>query len=119
MDGFLKMSSKDRRLACLQVEERMHLQAASVEKDFWICWTLRKLFALPEIGPHLTFKGGTSLSKAWKLIERFSDAVRKSEGIAKICGEPCGGYARLDCVSEMCFFISPKKMIQNDQLKIY
>ena len=75
MDGFLKMSSKDRRLACLQVEERMHLQAASVEKDFWICWTLRELFALPGIGPHLTFKGGTSLSKAWKLIERFSEDI--------------------------------------------
>ena len=75
MDGFLKMSPKERRLACLQVEEQMHLQAASVEKDFWICWTLRELFALPEIGPHLTFKGGTSLSKAWKLIERFSEDI--------------------------------------------
>ncbi len=75
MDDFLKMSPKDRRLACLQVEERMHLQAASVEKDFWICWTLRELFALPGIGPHLTFKGGTSLSKAWKLIERFSEDI--------------------------------------------
>jgi predicted nucleotidyltransferase component of viral defense system len=75
MDSFLKMSPKDRRLTCLQVEERMHLQAASVEKDFWICWTLRELFALPEIGPHLTFKGGTSLSKAWKLIERFSEDI--------------------------------------------
>jgi nucleotidyltransferase AbiEii toxin of type IV toxin-antitoxin system len=75
MDGFLKMSSQERRLACLQVEEQMRLQAASVEKDFWVCWTLRELFALPEIGPHLTFKGGTSLSKAWKLIERFSEDI--------------------------------------------
>jgi len=64
MDGFLKMSSQERRLACIQVEERMHLQAASVEKDFWVCWTLRELFALPTIGSHLTFKGGTSLSKS-------------------------------------------------------
>src|ERR1017187_3084039 len=63
MDGFLKMSSKDRRLACLQVEERMHLQAASVEKDFWICWTLRELFALPGIGPHLTFKAALHFPK--------------------------------------------------------
>jgi len=53
----------------------MRLQAASVEKDFWICWTLHELFALLEIGPHLTFKGGTSLSKAWKLIERFSEDI--------------------------------------------
>lgn len=72
MDNFLKLPAKDRRLACLQVEERMRLQAASVEKDFWVCWTLGELFALPGIGQHLTFKGGTSLAKVWKLIERFS-----------------------------------------------
>lgn len=40
-----------------------------------MCWTLRELFALPEIGPHLTFQGGTSLSKGWKLIERFSEDI--------------------------------------------
>jgi hypothetical protein len=53
----------------------MGLQAFSVEKDFWVCWTLRELFALPGIGEHLTFKGGTSLSKAWKLIHRFSEDI--------------------------------------------
>ena len=53
----------------------MGLQAVSVEKDFWVCWTLRDLFTLPGIGSHLTFKGGTSLSKAWKLIERFSEDI--------------------------------------------
>jgi hypothetical protein len=51
------------------------LQAVSVEKDFWVCWTLRELFTLPEIGEHLTFKGGTSLSKAWGLIQRFSEDI--------------------------------------------
>ena len=53
----------------------MGLQAVSVEKDFWVCWTLRELFRLPGVGEHLTFKGGTSLSKAWKLIERFSEDI--------------------------------------------
>ena len=53
----------------------MGLQAVSVEKDFWVCWTLGELFSLPGIGEHLTFKGGTSLSKAWKLIERFSEDI--------------------------------------------
>ncbi len=75
MDGFLKMSAKDRRLACVQVEERLHLQAASVEKDYWICWTLGQLFTLPGIGQHITFKGGTSLSKVWGLIQRFSEDI--------------------------------------------
>jgi len=53
----------------------MQLDAASVEKDFWVCWTLRELFALPGLGRHLTFKGGTSLSKAWQLIARFSEDI--------------------------------------------
>ena len=53
----------------------MNLQAVSVEKDFWVCWTLRELFTLPAIGDHLTFKGGTSLSKAWQIIQRFSEDI--------------------------------------------
>ncbi len=40
-----------------------------------MCWTLRALFRLPVSGPHLTFKGGTSLSKGWKLIDRFSEDI--------------------------------------------
>jgi len=75
VDAFLRLSQRDRRLACLQVEDRMRLQAASVEKDFWVCWTLRELVRLPGIGEHLTFKGGTSLSKAWNLIQRFSEDI--------------------------------------------
>ena len=40
-----------------------------------MCLVLRGVFALPEHGNHLTFKGGTSLSKAWDLIDRFSEDV--------------------------------------------
>jgi hypothetical protein len=75
MRGFLDLSMARRRAVCEEAQARMHLRAASVEKDFWVCWTLRELFNLPGIGPKLTFKGGTSLSKAWKLIERFSEDI--------------------------------------------
>src|SRR5688572_9330105 len=75
MDGIVKMSAEERRLVFIQAEERLGLQAASIEKDFWVCWTLRELAGLPELGEHLTFKGGTSLSKAWKLIDRFSEDI--------------------------------------------
>ncbi len=75
MDAFLQLPAERRRLAFQQVDAAMGLQAVSVEKDFWVCWTLRELFRLPGIGEHLTFKGGTSLSKAWKLIERFSEDI--------------------------------------------
>jgi hypothetical protein len=48
----------------------------NVEKDFWVCWTLDALFnGLPAGGPRLLFKGGTSLSKAFGLITRFSEDI--------------------------------------------
>ena len=50
------------------------MNPAIVEKDFWVCWTLRELFCLPGWGQSITFKGGTSLSKCWGLINRFSEA---------------------------------------------
>jgi hypothetical protein len=75
MNAFLVLPPEQRRLAFQQVDDAVGLQAFSVEKDFWVCWTLREMFTLPGIGEHLTFKGGTSLSKAWKLIERFSEDI--------------------------------------------
>lgn len=75
MKAFLEMPEDRRRLFCQQAAERLNLFEASVEKDFWVCWTLRTLWALPDIGSHLTFKGGTSLSKGWKLIDRFSEDI--------------------------------------------
>jgi predicted nucleotidyltransferase component of viral defense system len=75
MDTFLKLTPADQLDAYLEVNRAMGLDAASVEKDFWVCWTLRELFTAPGIGDHLTFKGGTSLSKAWKLIQRFSEDI--------------------------------------------
>lgn len=60
---------------CDEARARLGLRAGSIEKDFWVCWTLRELFSLPGCGAHLTFKDGTSLSKGWKLIERFSEDI--------------------------------------------
>ena len=49
---------------------------AIAEKDFWVCWTLGQLFqGIPGIGDHLVFKGGTSLSKVYRAINRFSEDV--------------------------------------------
>ena len=69
------MPKERRRLACTEAGAQLNLSEIAVEKDFWVCWTLRKLFELPKWGEHLTFKGGTSLSKCWKLIERFSEDI--------------------------------------------
>jgi len=72
-------------LALLVVDERSdYIRTASaesglgeliVEKDFWVVWLLEELFALsPSLGP-FTFKGGTSLSKGYHAIERFSEDI--------------------------------------------
>ena len=75
MKAFLSMPEERRRLICEQASAQTGLFDSSIEKDFWVCWTLKELFNLPEWGKTLTFKGGTSLSKGWKLIERFSEDI--------------------------------------------
>ena len=51
------------------------MNAAVVEKDFWVCWTLRRLFAMPDAPACMVFKGGTSLSKVFNATDRFSEDV--------------------------------------------
>ena len=46
-----------------------------IEKDFWVCWTLDYLFHNSPWKEHLAFKGGTSLSKCFDLIHRFSEDI--------------------------------------------
>lgn len=75
MDAYLVQSPGRRRTLCEQAANKLGLAPASIEKDFWICRTLDELFGLPAIGGSLTFKAGTSLSKGWKLIKRFSEDV--------------------------------------------
>jgi hypothetical protein len=55
---------------------RLGAPIGNVEKDFWVCWTLNTLYhRLPANRPRLLFKGGTSLSKAYELIQRFSEDI--------------------------------------------
>ncbi|MGM0491015.1 MAG: nucleotidyl transferase AbiEii/AbiGii toxin family protein [Planctomycetota bacterium] len=61
-----------RRSAAVLRPER---SPAIVEKDFWVCWTLRRIYDVLRFRPQLVFKGGTSLSKAYDAIERFSEDV--------------------------------------------
>lgn len=69
-------SQADRRDLFLAAAARLGTAVQNVEKDFWVCWTLDALFnGLPADGPRLLFKGGTSLSKAFGLIARFSEDI--------------------------------------------
>lgn len=75
MKEFFRLPDERRQLICTETATKLNLSEVAVEKDFWVCWTLQKLFDLPEWGAYLTFKGGTSLSKCWNLIERFSEDI--------------------------------------------
>jgi len=75
MDDFVKLDPRERGVFFDGTSASRGIQAQIVEKDFWVCWTLKELFKLPTIGEHLIFKGGTSLSKVFKIIERFSEDI--------------------------------------------
>ena len=75
MDSLLQLSPHQRAEVFQRTTQQTGFDAVIVEKDFWVCWTLQELFRLPGIGEHLIFKGGTSLSKVFKVIERFSEDI--------------------------------------------
>jgi hypothetical protein len=75
MDAILTLSPKQRVELFEQTTQQTGIEAVIIEKDFWVCWTLKELFQLPAMGEHLIFKGGTSLSKVFKVIERFSEDI--------------------------------------------
>lgn len=67
--------SKERRIEILnQATELTGLPAIAIEKDWWLSLCLNASFSLP-YSEHIVFKGGTSLSKGWDLIERFSEDI--------------------------------------------
>ena len=72
---FLALSTQDRKLAFDNAALSLHLNAVILEKDFWVSWLLGLLFAQPELAPFLVFKGGTSLSKVFGVIDRFSEDI--------------------------------------------
>ena len=68
MDPVLQLFQKQRIELFEQTAQQTGMEAVIVEKDFWVCWTLKELFRLPTIGEHLILKGDTSLSKVFKII---------------------------------------------------
>ena len=72
----LAASARDRLDLFLAAANRLGAPVSNIEKDFWVCWTLNALYReRPSGEPRLLFKGGTSLSKAWGMIQRFSEDI--------------------------------------------
>ena len=72
--AFLKLPDKEKLLLFTRVKQEVNLPLPSIEKDWWVVQTLTLAFQM-EAAPYLVFKGGTSLSKAWGIIERLSEDV--------------------------------------------
>jgi hypothetical protein len=75
MREMARRSEKDRRDLFRAAAQKMRVHEAIVEKDFWVCWMLDYLFQDCQWKDQLAFKGGTSLSKAFGAIERFSEDI--------------------------------------------
>jgi len=75
MDTFACLPAVDRETYFREAAARMGLPPHVIEKDFWVCWTLKRLFSLQCVKENLLFKGGTSLSKVYRLIRRFSEDI--------------------------------------------
>ncbi len=74
MKEWFNLSESDRKEVIIQTSIDNGLPAAAIEKDWWVVAVLRAIFTT-KYAEHLVFKGGTSLSKAWGLIERFSEDI--------------------------------------------
>lgn len=70
-----KSSVKDREALFRNTAQKCGMHEAIVEKDFWVCWAMNYLFQHSKWKNHFAFKGGTSLSKCYGLIERFSEDI--------------------------------------------
>jgi len=71
---FLELAADERRLHFEQAAIQRNVSPVLVEKDFWVCWLLAVLFE-SEFADSLVFKGGTSLSKVFGVIDRFSEDI--------------------------------------------
>lgn len=74
-ERFLALSAQDRRLAFENAALGLRLSPVVLEKDFWVTWLLGLLFKAPAWAGQLVFKGGTSLSKVFGVIDRFSEDI--------------------------------------------
>lgn len=74
MTGWLKLTDEQRKVTVEQAAVLSGINSKAIEKDWWVTLTLKALFQ-SVYSDYLVFKGGTSLSKCWKLIERFSEDI--------------------------------------------
>ncbi len=75
MKSFASLPAEERALYWRNYANRAGVPEFIVEKDFWVCWLLGRIVATPQLGSECVFKGGTSLSKVFGAIDRFSEDI--------------------------------------------
>ena len=75
MYDIARLPSEEREILFKNTAAKKGLPEAIIEKDFWVCFVLEYLFNRSMWKKQLAFKGGTSLSKAYDLIQRFSEDI--------------------------------------------
>ena len=89
-ESFLSLSRSERLEALGVAATASGRPAYLLEKDIWVVWALQGLFE-SKIGEHLVFKGGTSLSKGYDIIERFSEDIDLTYDVRQIIPELATG----------------------------
>lgn len=123
--------SETRKLFFEQAVSESGISFEIIEKDYWVVWTLELLFSLPKIKENLTFKGGTSLSKVYRVIERFSEDIdvsiersflgygddkapekmpskKKQNAMLNLISESCTKYVKGELIQELDQLIKSK-----------
>ncbi len=75
MSTFATLPAKERELFFRRYQEKRGVDPVIAEKDFWVCWSLGRIFEQPQLAEACVFKGGTALSKVFGAIERFSEDI--------------------------------------------
>lgn len=75
IETIAKLKETERKAIFTEAAGKLRMSAEMAEKDFWVCWALNRIFADESLKKILCFKGGSSLSKIFHLIERFSEDI--------------------------------------------
>ena len=85
-EAYLSLKPQEQKEILQTAATQLGRQAAVLEKDIWVCWVLQTLFSIPDAHP-IAFKGGTSLSKVYDIIDRFSEDVDITLDYRHFCDE--------------------------------
>ncbi len=93
-ESYFSLSSNEQHEALQYASAQSGRPVHLLEKDLWVVWTLKTLFE-SQAGAGLTFKGGTSLSKAYKIIDRFSEDIDQTCNICRLIPDKTSEHGEL------------------------